>query len=128
MFCILYVEGVMRLIYIVKQGDSLYAIAKRFGTNAATLASINELPDPDVLVVGQALVLPSTPSPDRPIIETNLYVEWYTEVPSQNVINQVEKNADQLTYMMPFAYEVKRDGSLTSMDWGRLSEVAKTHR
>ena len=30
--------------------------------------------------------------------------------------------------MMPFAYEVKRDGSLTSMDWGSLSEVAKTHR
>ena len=62
------------MIYIVKQGDNLYAIAKRFGTNAATLASINELPDPDVLVVGQALVLPSTPSPDRPMIETNLYV------------------------------------------------------
>lgn len=116
------------MIYIVKQGDSLYAIANRFGTNTATLASINELPDPDVLVVGQALVLPSTPNPDRPMIETNLYVEWYTEVPSQNVINQVEKNADQLTYMMPFAYEVKRDGSLTSMDWGSLSEVAKTHR
>lgn len=116
------------MIYIVKQGDNLYAIAKRFGTNVATLASINELPDPDVLVVGQALVLPSSPSPDRPMIETNLYVEWYTEVPSENVINQVEKNADQLTYMMPFAYEVKRDGSLTSMDWGRLSEVAQTHQ
>ncbi|SES45834.1 glycosyl hydrolase family 18 protein [Psychrobacillus sp. OK032] len=117
------------MIYIVKQGDNLYAIAKRFGTNTATLASINELPDPDVLVVGQALVLPSTtPNPDRPMIETNLYVEWFTEVPSQNVINQVEKNAEQLTYMMPFAYEVKRDGSLTSMDWGGLSEVAKRHR
>ena len=49
----------------MKQGDNLYSIAKHFGTNAATLASINELPDPDVLVVGQALVLPSTPSPDQ---------------------------------------------------------------
>ncbi|WP_246097071.1 glycosyl hydrolase family 18 protein [Psychrobacillus soli] len=116
------------MIYIVKQGDSLYEIAKHFGTNVATLASINELPDPDVLVVGQALVLPSTPSPERPMIETNLYVEWYTEVPSQNVIHQVEKNADQLTYMMPFAYEVKRDGSLLPMNWGSLSEVAKTHQ
>lgn len=116
------------MIYIVKTGDSIYSIAKRFGTNAATIASINELSDPDVLVVGQALVLPSTPSPERPMIETNLYVEWYTEVPSEQVINQVEKNAEQLTYMMPFAYEVKRDGSLTSLNWGSLSEVAKTHR
>ena len=54
----------MRLIYVVKIGDSLFAIAKQFGTNTATLASINEFPDPDVLVVGQALVLPSTPSPE----------------------------------------------------------------
>ena len=116
-----------RLIYVVKIGDSLFSIAKQFGTNTATLASINELPDPDVLVVGQAIVLPSTPSPERPTIETNLYVEWYTEIPSENVINQVEKNAALLTYMMPFAYEVKRDGSLTTMNWGSLSEIAKTH-
>ena len=116
-----------RLIYVVKIGDSLFSIAKQFGTNTATLASINELPDPDVLVVGQAIVLPSTPSPERPIIETNLYVEWYTDIPSENVINQVEKNAALLTYMMPFTYEVKRDGSLTTMNWGSLSEIANTH-
>ena len=116
------------MIYVVKSGDSLYSIAKHFGTNAATLASINELPDPDVLVIGQALVLPSTPSPDRPIIETNLYVEWYTEIPSQHVINQVEKASPGLTYLMPFAYEILRDGSLTEMNWGKLSDVAKSHQ
>ncbi|TQR16585.1 LysM peptidoglycan-binding domain-containing protein [Psychrobacillus vulpis] len=109
-------------------GDSLYSIAKRFGTNAATLASINEIPDPDVLVIGQALVLPSTPSPDRPFIESNLYVEWYTDIPSQRVIDQVEKASPNLTYMMPFAYEVLRDGSLTKMNWGRLPEVGKKHQ
>ncbi|QFF97360.1 LysM peptidoglycan-binding domain-containing protein [Psychrobacillus glaciei] len=116
------------MIYVVKSGDNLYSIAKHFGTNTATLTSINGLPDPDVLVVGQALVLPSTPSPDRPMIDTNLYVEWYTESPSQHVIDQVEKDAPGLTYMMPFAYEVLRDGSLTSMNWGKLGEVAKNHQ
>jgi spore germination protein len=109
-------------------GDNLYSIAKQFGTNTATLASINELPDPDVLVVGQALVLPSTPSPDRPFIETNLYVEWYTDIPSQHVVDQVEKAAPQLTYMMPFAYEILRDGSLTTMNWGKLGEVGKKYQ
>ena len=115
------------MIYVVKKGDSLYSIAKQFGTNATTLASINEIPDPDVLVLGQALVLPSTPSPERPIIESNLFVEWYTEIPSDRVIQQVEKSAPQLTYMMPFAYDVKRDGSLTPMNWGRLPEIAKAN-
>jgi len=116
------------LIHIVKQGDSLYAIAKRIGTTVEILVSINEIPDPDVLVLGQALVLPSTPSPNRPTIETNLYVEWYTEVPSQRVLEQVEKVAPNLTYMMPFSYEVLRDGSLTQMDWATLSEIAKENQ
>lgn len=113
------------MIHIVKQGDSLYAIAKRFGTTVESIVSINEIPDPDVLVIGQALVLPSTPSPNRPTIETNLYVEWYTEVPAERVLEQVEKVASNLTYMMPFSYEVLRDGSLTEMNWGTLSEIAK---
>lgn len=116
------------MIYVVKKGDSLYSIAKQFGTNTSTLASINELPDPDVLVLGQALVVPSTPSPDRPFVESNLYVEWFTEVPSARVIEQVEKAAPTLTYMMPFAYEVLRDGSLTSMNWGTLQEVAQRNQ
>lgn len=116
------------MIHIVKTGDSLYSIARQHGTSAATIASINELPDPDVLVVGQALVLPSTPSPDRPTIETNLYVEWFTEVPAPRVIEQVEKAAPQLTYMMPFAYEVQRDGSLADMNWGTLNDVAERHQ
>lgn len=109
-------------------GDSLYSIAKQFNTNVATLVSINELPDADVLVVGQALVLPSTPSPDRPFIESNLYVEWYTDIPSTRVIEQVEKAAPLLTYMMPFAYEILRDGSLTAMNWGALPDVGKKHQ
>lgn len=116
------------MIHIVKQGDSLYAIAKRFGTTVESIVSINEIPDPDVLVIGQALVLPSTPSPNRPTIETNLYVEWYTEIPSERVLEQVEKVASNLTYMMPFSYEVLRDGSLTEMNWGTLSEIAKEHQ
>ena len=93
-----------KLIYVVKQGDSLYSIAKQFNTNSATLASINSIEDPDVLVVGQALVLPTTPSASRPQIESNLYVEWYTEVPSNQVIQQVEDVAAYLTYIIPFTY------------------------
>ncbi len=46
-------------IYRVKAGDTLSAIAQRFGVNQAEVISINDLPSPDVLAVGQALILPT---------------------------------------------------------------------
>lgn len=45
-------------IYVVKSGDTLYQIAKTFSTTANTIATANEIPDPNRLVIGQALVIP----------------------------------------------------------------------
>ena len=112
------------MIYVVKSGDSLYSIAKRFNVNAANLATLNELEDPDVLVVGQTLVIPRAPDPTLPNIETNAYVEWYTERPSQSLLDEVKKRGPLLTYMMPFSYDVKRDGSLTPLNWNGLEQIA----
>lgn len=44
-------------IYTVRDGDSLYTIARRFGKNARQIAQDNVLAAPDELVVGQTLVL-----------------------------------------------------------------------
>lgn len=44
-------------IYVVKPGDSLYSIGKRYGVPASKIAADNELSDPDNLVVGQSLVI-----------------------------------------------------------------------
>ncbi|WP_040224423.1 glycosyl hydrolase family 18 protein [Bhargavaea cecembensis] len=112
------------MIHVVKQGESLFTIARRYGTNTATLASVNELPDPDVLVVGQALYIPGTPDPKRREIETNAYVEWYSANPPASLMEEIRKRGPYLTYMMPFAYEVKRDGSLVRFDWGEVGEAA----
>lgn len=46
------------LTYTVQRGDTLSAIADRFGTDVATLAALNHLADPDHLLVGQRLRLP----------------------------------------------------------------------
>ncbi|MET3576817.1 glycosyl hydrolase family 18 protein [Bhargavaea ullalensis] len=112
------------MIHVVKSGESLYSIAKRYNTNAATLAAVNELPDPDVLVVGQALYIPQTPDPNRRTIETNAYVEWYTAEPPASLLQEIRKRGPELTYIMPFAYEVKRDGSLVTFDWGGIGDAA----
>ncbi|OAH55110.1 spore gernimation protein [Domibacillus aminovorans] len=45
-------------IYVVKSGDTLFQIARRYGTTSQTISQANELPNPDRLVVGQALVIP----------------------------------------------------------------------
>ena len=45
-------------IYIVRRGDSLYSIARKFGASADDIAYINQLSDPSRLSVGQALVIP----------------------------------------------------------------------
>ena len=44
-------------IYVVRPGDSVYAIARLFGVSMQTIIEDNALSNPDVLVVGQALVI-----------------------------------------------------------------------
>lgn len=45
-------------IYVVKPGDTLFRIAQMFSVSVELLVTSNEIPNPDSLVVGQALVIP----------------------------------------------------------------------
>ena len=45
-------------IYVVRKGDTVYQIARRYSTSADSIISANQLQNPNVLSVGQALVLP----------------------------------------------------------------------
>ncbi|MFN8454374.1 MAG: LysM peptidoglycan-binding domain-containing protein [Anaerolineae bacterium] len=49
------------LVYVVQQGDSLLAIANKFGVDVDTLAAKNDLDDPGKLSLGQELIIPFTP-------------------------------------------------------------------
>jgi LysM repeat protein len=53
-------------IHIVSPGDTLRNIAARYGTTVRYLASINGLPNPDFIWVGQALKVPSSSSVTQP--------------------------------------------------------------
>jgi murein DD-endopeptidase MepM/ murein hydrolase activator NlpD len=46
-------------VYVVQRGDSLSAIATRFGLSVTELAAANGILDPDYLAVGQRLVIPT---------------------------------------------------------------------
>ncbi|WP_170270373.1 LysM peptidoglycan-binding domain-containing protein [Heliorestis acidaminivorans] len=55
------------LIYIVQKGDSLGKIASRYGIKVSDLLQYNDLPDPDLLYVGQRLQIPiRRPAPVPP--------------------------------------------------------------
>ena len=46
-------------IYVVKSGDTVYQIARRYSTPADEIIFANQLQNPDVLSVGQALIIPA---------------------------------------------------------------------
>ncbi len=50
-------KGEVMQIYTVKTGDSIYSIARKFGTTPSRIVTDNELADPARLAVGQTLVI-----------------------------------------------------------------------
>ncbi|MDY7041816.1 MAG: LysM peptidoglycan-binding domain-containing protein, partial [Chloroflexota bacterium] len=46
-------------VYIVHSGDTLCSIARRFGTTAWLISLANNLQNPNIIHVGQRLVIPS---------------------------------------------------------------------
>ncbi|MEN3003958.1 LysM peptidoglycan-binding domain-containing protein [Dehalobacterium formicoaceticum] len=44
--------------YIVRSGDTLYAIALRFGTTVDAIVDLNNIEDPDMIAPGQSLLIP----------------------------------------------------------------------
>lgn len=55
--------------YTVVKGDTLAAIAKRFGTTVAAIAVTSGIADPNVIKVGQVLSIPVAPAADDDLSE-----------------------------------------------------------
>ncbi|ARD47314.1 spore gernimation protein [Sporosarcina sp. P37] len=106
--------------YWVRPGDSLYLIAQRFGLTVARLAEINSINPSSRLMIGQRLYIPQevkTP------IDSLLYVEPRTPV-SQDMLAEVRRRVDGLTYLAMFSYEVQRDGSLKAPSLADIPAIA----
>jgi LysM repeat protein len=46
------------IVYEIRSGDTLLAIARRYGTTVNELVEVNDLTNPDVLDVGDELFVP----------------------------------------------------------------------
>lgn len=64
------------ITYVVQPGDTLSGIAAQFGTTASILAAVNGIAHPDLIFVGQQIVIPASggpivihpPQPEQPIL------------------------------------------------------------
>ena len=61
------------LVYVVREGDTLSSIAQAYGVTIAQIIEANSLANPDVLSIGQEIIIPGhfiTPTAPPPTEET----------------------------------------------------------
>ncbi|MGE6258932.1 LysM peptidoglycan-binding domain-containing protein [Heyndrickxia sporothermodurans] len=95
--------------HTVQSGETLWAIAQKYGVNTSTLTEINQLTTPSMIYIGQILRIPDIP---RPIKEVNTYI---TNIEEKGV-QEVHQLGRYLTYLSPFTYTFKEDGTLTEIN------------
>lgn len=108
--------------YWVQQGDTLYSIAQRFGTSASNLAQINGINVNTPLRVGTRLYIPPM---QKRSAEVNIYIEPIGDTVSQELLNEAREVGPFLTYLAPFSYEARRDGSLDPLPIEGIPETAR---
>lgn len=96
--------------YWVQPGDSLYTIARRFGISYQELARINGISVNQPIRVGLRLYIPQGPKREGEFLA---YVEpRRTGTVSPVLESSAREASPYLTYLAPFAYLPKRDGTL----------------
>ena len=108
-------------IYTVRPGDSLWSIARRYGTDAEELARINQLNDPSRLVSRQALLVPSAETGSRPSIEVNGYA--YPNI-ARNVLDET---LPYLSTLCPFNHHMTVTGELIPIPDSAMVEAARAN-
>lgn len=62
-------SGSNDIVYIVKSGDTLSGIAAKYGTTYQKLAAYNNISNPNLIVVGQKILIPGKASePAKPVV------------------------------------------------------------
>jgi len=106
-------------LYIVRPGDSLFTVARRFGVTADELAFDNQISDPNLLAVGRALVIEdSTPGGSLGRTEAAGYA--YPSISRATL----SETLPYLTYLLPFSYTVDASGNLNPSGGEDLNSAA----
>lgn len=93
----------------VQPGETLWLIAQRYGVSLQNLIKVNNITNPNLIYPGTVLVIPRK---QRPVIEVNGYIY----ILGQEAVPIVRDVGKHLTYLSPFAYLIREDGSLQGID------------
>ncbi|WP_419882069.1 LysM peptidoglycan-binding domain-containing protein [Peribacillus sp. B-H-3] len=111
--------------YFVKTGDTLWSISRKFGISYEELARINGIPVNQPLSSGYRLYIPPMPKTER---EFNGYVEPLGTSVTKALENSAIEAAPYLTYLAPFSFQAKRDGSLKAPPLNNFESIARNNR
>ncbi|MFL0245696.1 LysM peptidoglycan-binding domain-containing protein [Candidatus Clostridium stratigraminis] len=102
--------------YTLKPGETLWQVAQRYGVSINRLIEVNNIVNPNLVYTGTILVIPRI----RPSTYVNGYIYDFTE----SSVQTVREAAPFLTYLAPFAYRIKEDGTLETIDDSSLINAA----
>lgn len=106
--------------HIVKPGETLFQIAHLYGISLEALLQMNQLPNPNYIYPGMQIIIPI----DKPLIDVNAYTNTAGE-PAGQLVTEVGVD---LTYISPFAYTMKKDGSINPIrDEAILTSAVSQH-
>ncbi|MFD4820498.1 LysM peptidoglycan-binding domain-containing protein [Peribacillus butanolivorans] len=107
------------IFHTVRERDTLYDIARRYGTTVQSLMQTNRITDPISIYPGQIVKIPQKP---KPTIDVN----GFTNVYGQRGAVQVREVAYDLSYVSPFGYRMRQDGSLEVIDDNPTIQAAQS--
>ncbi|KZL89648.1 glycoside hydrolase family 18 protein [Clostridium magnum] len=110
--------------YWVQPGDNLYSIGRRLGISYQTIAQANRISATQPLKVGLRLYIP--PRPKRKA-EINAYVEPLGGRVTPELQQSARSAAPFLTYLAPFSFRIKRDGTLQAPPLDNFSAIARAN-
>jgi spore germination protein len=111
--------------YFVQPGDSLYSIARRFNTTPQALASVNRINVNQPLNAGFRLYIPQGPKRNA---EFNAYVEPRGTTVAPALESAAREAAPYLTYLAPFSFQARRDGTLKEPLLNQFPAIARANR
>ncbi|MED1204005.1 LysM peptidoglycan-binding domain-containing protein [Heyndrickxia acidicola] len=97
------------ITHTVKPGDTLALIAQKYGVSVQEIMQENSIANAGNIRVGQSLRIPA---PFKKTIEVNAF----TTVFGQAGAREVKDVAHDLTYVAPFGYRIRKNGSLDPLD------------